>query len=118
MTATATAPRRARSPRSGIRRGEAAAGWIFTLPVIEALRHEGAMRDRLLSLLNRRVAGAGELDEAVELIRLLGGLAAAEQVLRGQVEIARELGRRLPLPAAGYLVSIVDEVERSVAEND
>lgn len=34
MTATATAPRRARSPRSGIRRGEAAAGWIFTLPVI------------------------------------------------------------------------------------
>ncbi|GAA5090917.1 sugar ABC transporter permease [Microbacterium yannicii] len=37
MTATATAPRRARSPRSGIRRGEAAAGWIFTLPVIVIL---------------------------------------------------------------------------------
>ncbi len=34
MTATATAPRRARSPRSGIRRGEALAGWVFTLPVI------------------------------------------------------------------------------------
>ena len=34
MTATATATRRARSPRSGIRRGEAAAGWVFTLPVI------------------------------------------------------------------------------------
>ena len=34
MTATATAPRRARNPRSGIRRGEALAGWVFTLPVI------------------------------------------------------------------------------------
>ncbi len=34
MTATATAPRRARSTRSGIRRGEALAGWVFTLPVI------------------------------------------------------------------------------------
>jgi multiple sugar transport system permease protein len=34
MTATTTAPRRARSPRTGIRRGEAAAGWLFTAPVI------------------------------------------------------------------------------------
>src|SRR6478735_10335021 len=34
MTATATAPRRARTPFSGIRRGEAVAGWVFTLPVI------------------------------------------------------------------------------------
>ena len=34
MTATATAPRRARNTRSGIRRGEALAGWIFVLPVI------------------------------------------------------------------------------------
>lgn len=34
MTATAAAPRRAKSPRSGIRRGEALAGWVFTLPVI------------------------------------------------------------------------------------
>ena len=34
MTATATAPRRARHTRSGIRRGEALAGWVFTLPVI------------------------------------------------------------------------------------
>lgn len=34
MTTTATVPRRARSPRSGIRRGEAAAGWIFTAPII------------------------------------------------------------------------------------
>jgi multiple sugar transport system permease protein len=34
MTATATAPRRARNTRSGIRRGEALAGWVFTLPVI------------------------------------------------------------------------------------
>jgi multiple sugar transport system permease protein len=33
MTATATAPRRAGSPR-GIRRGEARAGWVFILPVI------------------------------------------------------------------------------------
>src|SRR6187431_1614560 len=34
MTATATAPRRARNTRSGIRRGEALAGWTFVLPVI------------------------------------------------------------------------------------
>ncbi len=34
MTATATAPRRARNTRSGIRRGEALSGWVFTLPVI------------------------------------------------------------------------------------
>jgi multiple sugar transport system permease protein len=34
MTATATVPRRARNTRSGIRRGEALAGWMFTLPVI------------------------------------------------------------------------------------
>ena len=34
MTSTAVAPRRARTPGAGIRRGEAAAGWIFTLPVI------------------------------------------------------------------------------------
>lgn len=34
MTATATTPRRARNPLSGIRRGEAVAGWVFTLPVI------------------------------------------------------------------------------------
>lgn len=34
MTATASAPRRARTARSGIRRGETLAGWIFTLPVI------------------------------------------------------------------------------------
>ncbi|QIG40096.1 sugar ABC transporter permease [Microbacterium sp. 4R-513] len=33
MTATATAPRRAGNPK-GIRRGEAVAGWVFTLPVI------------------------------------------------------------------------------------
>jgi multiple sugar transport system permease protein len=34
MTATAPAVRRAGSPGNGIRRGEAAAGWIFTLPVL------------------------------------------------------------------------------------
>ena len=34
MTATAAPPRRAKSPRAGIRRGEALAGWVFTLPVI------------------------------------------------------------------------------------
>jgi multiple sugar transport system permease protein len=34
MTATATSTRRARNPRSGIRRGETLAGWVFTLPVI------------------------------------------------------------------------------------
>ncbi|MFC8683099.1 carbohydrate ABC transporter permease [Microbacterium ureisolvens] len=34
MTATAPAPRRARNARSGIRRGETLAGWVFTLPVI------------------------------------------------------------------------------------
>ncbi|MBW9111485.1 carbohydrate ABC transporter permease [Microbacterium ureisolvens] len=37
MTATASAPRRARDPRSGIRRGETLAGWVFTLPVIVLL---------------------------------------------------------------------------------
>ena len=34
MTATASAVRRAGSSGQGIRRGEAAAGWIFTLPVL------------------------------------------------------------------------------------
>ncbi len=34
MTATATAPRRDRRPRSGLRRGETLAGWVFTLPVL------------------------------------------------------------------------------------
>ncbi|MFF2488095.1 carbohydrate ABC transporter permease [Microbacterium sp. NPDC058062] len=34
MTATVSAPRRARSARSGIRRGETLAGWVFTLPVL------------------------------------------------------------------------------------
>ncbi|WP_243073757.1 carbohydrate ABC transporter permease [Microbacterium sp. SS28] len=37
MTATASAPRRARSTRSGIRRGETLAGWVFILPVIVIL---------------------------------------------------------------------------------
>lgn len=37
MTATVSAPRRVRRPRSGIRRGESAAGWIFVLPVIVIL---------------------------------------------------------------------------------
>lgn len=37
MTATVTAPRRGRNPASGIRRGEALAGWVFTLPVIVIL---------------------------------------------------------------------------------
>ena len=34
MTALTTAPRRAGSSPSGIRRGEAAAGWLFTAPVL------------------------------------------------------------------------------------
>lgn len=34
MTATVSAPRRARNARSGIRRGETLAGWVFTLPVL------------------------------------------------------------------------------------
>lgn len=37
MTATATAPSRARSPRQGLRRGEALAGWLFTGPVLVIL---------------------------------------------------------------------------------
>jgi multiple sugar transport system permease protein len=37
MTATATAPSRARSPRQGLRRGEALAGWLFTGPVLAIL---------------------------------------------------------------------------------
>jgi multiple sugar transport system permease protein len=37
MTATSAAPRRAGSSGRGIRRGEAAAGWIFTLPVLVIL---------------------------------------------------------------------------------
>lgn len=37
MTATASASRRARGSRSGIRRGETLAGWVFTLPVIVIL---------------------------------------------------------------------------------
>ncbi|MET0811846.1 MAG: sugar ABC transporter permease [Microbacterium sp.] len=37
MTATASAPSRARVPRRGIRRGEALAGWVFTLPVLVIL---------------------------------------------------------------------------------
>lgn len=34
MSALTTAPRRAGSPSAGIRRGEAAAGWLFTAPVL------------------------------------------------------------------------------------
>ncbi|WP_439592103.1 carbohydrate ABC transporter permease [Microbacterium sp.] len=34
MTTTAAAPSRDRMPRTGIRRGEALAGWVFTLPVL------------------------------------------------------------------------------------
>lgn len=37
MTATATAPSRRRSPRTGLRRGETLAGWIFTGPVLVIL---------------------------------------------------------------------------------
>lgn len=37
MSTTATAPSRARRPRSGIRRGEALAGWVFTTPVLVIL---------------------------------------------------------------------------------
>ena len=37
MTTTVSAPRRARGPRSGIRRGETLAGWVFILPVIVIL---------------------------------------------------------------------------------
>src|SRR5689334_280553 len=37
MTATATASPRSRSPRKGLRRGEALAGWVFTAPVLVIL---------------------------------------------------------------------------------
>lgn len=37
MTTTVSASRRARDPRSGIRRGETLAGWVFILPVIVIL---------------------------------------------------------------------------------
>lgn len=37
MTASATAPSRARSPRKGLRRGESLAGWLFTGPVLVIL---------------------------------------------------------------------------------
>ena len=37
MSALTSAPRRAGSPSTGIRRGEAAAGWLFTAPVLVIL---------------------------------------------------------------------------------
>lgn len=37
MSATATASRRLRTPRRGLRRGETLAGWVFTLPVLVIL---------------------------------------------------------------------------------
>lgn len=90
---------------------------IYTLPVIEALGREAPQHERLLWLLNRTAPRAEELDEAAQLVQLLGGICAAKQELWRQVDLACELGRGLPGSASAYLLSIANEVARSVEEH-
>lgn len=83
-----------KTPGTDLREG------VHTLPMLYALRGEGAAADRLRVLLSRPIADDAEVDEALALLRADPGLGEARDVLADQAAQARAELAKLPAGAA------------------
>lgn len=83
-----------KTPGTDLREG------VHTLPMLYALRGEGADADRLRVLLARPITDDAEVDEALALLRSGPGLTRAREVLADQAAEARAELEKLPAGAA------------------
>ena len=98
-----------KTPGTDLREG------VHTLPMLYALREEGAENARLHELLSRPLTDDAEVDEALELLRSGDALAEARRTVAGYAEQARaELATLPPCAAIDALSTLVDyTVERT-----
>ncbi|WP_280468675.1 polyprenyl synthetase family protein [Nocardia cyriacigeorgica] len=91
-----------KTPGTDLREG------VHTLPVLYALRDEGADGDRLRTLLARPLETDAEVDEALALLGRSPGMAQAKQKLQEYADLAyAELSALPPGPANDALVRLV-----------
>ncbi|WP_228783122.1 polyprenyl synthetase family protein [Nocardia cyriacigeorgica] len=91
-----------KTPGTDLREG------VHTLPVLYALRDEGADGDRLRTLLARPLETDAEVDEALELLGRSPGMTQAKQKLQEYADLAyAELSALPPGPANDALVRLV-----------
>ena len=82
---------------------------VHTLPVLFALREQGADADRLRELLKGPVTGDAEVAEALALLRASGGIGAAKATVQQYAEQARaELACLPDVPGRRALASLVE----------
>ncbi|PPJ32366.1 geranylgeranyl pyrophosphate synthase [Nocardia nova] len=79
-----------KTPGTDLREG------VHTLPVLYALRDEGAEGDRLRTLLARPLESDDEVAEALELLSRSRGMVSAKQKLQGYADIAHAELSALP----------------------
>ncbi|MGN2635717.1 polyprenyl synthetase family protein [Nocardia takedensis] len=92
-----------KTPGTDLREG------VHTLPVLYALREEGAEGDRLRTLLARPLETDAEVEEALALLASSRGMSQAKEKLRGYADIARTELAALPAgPANDALVRLVE----------
>lgn len=91
-----------KTPGTDLREG------VHTLPVLYALRDEGADGDRLRTLLDHPLESDAEVAEALELLGRSPGMAQAKEKLREYADIAHSELKALPAgPANDALVRLV-----------
>ncbi|MBH0778381.1 polyprenyl synthetase family protein [Nocardia bovistercoris] len=91
-----------KTPGTDLREG------VHTLPVLYALREDGADGDRLRELLARPLETDGEVEEALALLARSPGMGKAKEKLRGYADIAHTELAALPAgPANDALVRLV-----------
>jgi heptaprenyl diphosphate synthase len=84
------------SEQSGKTPGTDLRAGVHTLPVLYALRDEGAEGDRLRTLLARPLESDDEVAEALELLSRSRGMVLAKQKLQGYADIAHAELSALP----------------------